>query len=80
MDLITRYYKKIQESDYVLIINVDKDDKKNYIGGNTFLEMGFAHVLGKPMYVFNDLPDVPYKDELEAMNLVVINGDLSLIK
>ena len=80
MDLITRYYKKIQESDYVLIINVDKDDKKNYIGGNTFLEMGFAHVLGQPMYVFNDLPDVPYKDELEAMNLVVINGDLSLIK
>lgn len=42
--------------------------------------MGFAHVLGKPMFVMNDLPEVPYKDELEAMNLEVINGDLSLIK
>lgn len=80
MDLITRYYKKIGESDYVLVINVEKDGKENYIGGNTFLEMGFAHVLGKKMFVLNPLPIASYSDELKAMNLQVINGDLSLIK
>lgn len=80
MNLITRYYKKIQDSDYVLIVNVEKNGKENYIGGNTFLEMGFAHVLGKPMFVLNPLPEVSYRDELEAMNLRVINGDLGLIK
>ncbi|MCB9810954.1 MAG: hypothetical protein H6779_05055 [Candidatus Nomurabacteria bacterium] len=80
MDLITRYYKRIQDSDYVLIINTEKGGKENYIGGNTFLEMGFAHVLGKPMFVLNPLPEVSYRDELEAMNLKVINGDLGLIK
>lgn len=80
MDLITRYYKKIAENDCVLVVNAEKDGKENYIGGNTFLEMGFAHVLGKKMFVLNPLPTVSYSDELEAMNLHVINGDLSLIK
>lgn len=79
-NLIAEHYKKITESDYVLIINDEKDGKENYIGGNTFLEMGFAHVLEKKMFVLNPLPVVSYSDELEAMNLHVINGDLSLIK
>ncbi|MEZ4194957.1 MAG: hypothetical protein R3B53_00970 [Candidatus Paceibacterota bacterium] len=28
MDLITRYYKKIADSDYVLVINAEKDGRK----------------------------------------------------
>ena len=61
-------------------MNTDKDGKSNYIGGNTFLEMGFAHVLGKSIYVLNPLPEVSYRDELDAMKPVVLNGDLNLIK
>jgi hypothetical protein len=80
MDLITRYYHIIKEGDCVLVVNTDKEDKLNYIGGKTFLEMGFAHVLGKPIYLLNPLPEVSYKDELEAMNLQVLNGDLGLIE
>jgi hypothetical protein len=79
MDLITRYYTIIKEGDCVLVVNPEKNGTLNYIGGNTFLEMGFAHVLGKPMYVLNPLPEVSYKDELEAMNLKILNGDLNLI-
>lgn len=63
-----------------MVVNTEKDRKINYMGGNTFLEMGFAHVLGKPMYVLNPIPDVSYRDELEAMNLVVLNGNLGLIE
>ncbi len=80
MDLITRYYHVIKEGYCVLAVNTDKEGKLNYIGGNTFLEIGFAHVLGKPIYLLNPLPDVSYRDELEAMNLVVLNGNLSLIE
>ncbi len=80
MDLITRYYNIIKEGDCVLVVNTEKEGKSNYIGGNTFLEIGFAHVLGKPIYVLNPLPEVSYKDELEAMNLKVLHGDLSLIE
>lgn len=78
-DLIKRHYKNIQNVDAILMVNVDKNSIKNYIGGNTFLEMGFAYVLNKPIYLLNDIPDMPYKDELIAMNPVILHGDLSKI-
>jgi nucleoside 2-deoxyribosyltransferase len=78
-DLIKRYYELIKKYDAVLIVNVEKNGKLNYIGGNTFLEMGFAHVLEKPLFVLNPLPEVMYRDELEAMRPIVLNNNLNLI-
>lgn len=78
-DLIKRYYLKIKEGDAIVVLNIDKNGIKNYIGGNVFLEMGFAHVLDKPIYLYNDLPDMIYSDELKAMQPVIIHGDLSKI-
>lgn len=82
MNLIKGYYDEIFKSDAILVINKDKTGIKNYIGGNSFLEMGFAHVLGKPIYVLNPLPEKlkVFYQELVAMQPVVLNGDLSLIK
>ena len=54
----------IQKSDAILVLNLTKNGIENYIGGNTFLEMGFAHVLEKKIFVYNKLPDVGYKDEI----------------
>lgn len=34
-------------SDAILVLNYDKKGIKNYIGGNTLMEMGFAHVHDK---------------------------------
>lgn len=79
-DLIRRYYELMKEYDIVLVVNVEKNGVQNYIGGNTFLEMAFAHVLDKPLYVLNPLPDLPYRSELEAMNHTVLDRDLSKIK
>ena len=78
-DLIKRYYNKIKECDAIIVLNIDKNGIKNYIGGNVFLEMGFAHVLDKPIYLYNDLPDMIYLDEIKAMQPIVINGDLEKI-
>lgn len=78
-DLIKRYYDKIKMCDAILVLNIDKNSIKNYIGGNVFLEMGFAHVLNKPIYLYNDLPDMNYSDELKAMRPIIINGDLKKI-
>ena len=82
MNLIKGYYDEITKSDAILVINKDKTGIKNYIGGNSFLEMGFAHVLGKPIYALNSLPEElkVFYQELVAMQPVVLNGDLSLIK
>ena len=77
--MIKRYYKIIQNSDAVLVLNFDKNGIKNYIGGNTFLEMGFAYVLNKPIYLVNPIPDMIYTDEIKAMQPKILNGDLGKI-
>jgi nucleoside 2-deoxyribosyltransferase len=79
-DLIRDYFGEIKNADAVLIVNIDKNGIKNYIGGNSFLEMGFAHVLDKKLYLYDDIPDLSYKDEMVAMQPIVINQDLSKIK
>lgn len=80
-DLIRDYYEKIKNSDAVLVINGDKNGIKNYLGGNSFLEMGYAHALRKPIYVLNPLPEElkVFYQELVAMQPTIINGDLSSI-
>jgi nucleoside 2-deoxyribosyltransferase len=79
-DVIKRYYNKINESDAILVLNLEKNGITNYIGGNTFLEMGFAHVLNKTIYLYNNIPDLSYTDELNAMLPIILDGDLLKIK
>ena len=79
-DPIKRYFKIIKNSDAILVLNFDKNNIADYIGGNTFLEMGFAYVLDKPIYLYNAIPEMLYNDELEAMKPIVINHNLNMIK
>jgi len=78
-NLIRRYFDVIKESDAILAINKDKHEIKNYIGGNTFLEIGYAHVLNKKIFLLNPAPDMLYSDEILAMEHTVINNDLTKI-
>jgi len=78
-DLIRKYYLSIKDADAVIVANYDKGNIKNYIGGNSFLEAGFAHALNKKLYFVNDIPDVTYGNELRALQPVILNGDLSKI-
>jgi len=78
-DLIRDYYHKIKDGDAVLVINNDLNSIKNYIGGNSFLEMAFAHVFYKKVYTMNPIPKMIYTDELIAIQPIVLNGDLGKI-
>jgi len=79
-DAIREFWHQMQGGDAVLVVNLDKHRIKNYIGGNTFLEIGFAHVLDQKIFLLNPIPQIPYyKTEIEAMNPVVLNGDFSKI-
>jgi predicted RNA-binding protein with PUA domain len=78
-DVINLYYKKIKEMDAILILNLEKNETKGYIGGNTFLEMGFAHVLNRKIFLLNEIPEIGYKDEIVAMKPVILEGDLNRI-
>jgi hypothetical protein len=79
-DLIRDYFDKIKNADAILVVNVDKKGISNYIGGNSFLEMGFAHILNKPIFILNEIPEMIYTDEILAMRPVVLNGDLLKIQ
>lgn len=71
----------IDGGDAVLVLNYDKHGIKNYIGGNTLIEMGFAHYQHQKIFLLNPIPNIPfYKTEIEAMRPVIIYGDLSKIK
>jgi len=78
-DFIREHFKKIEAADAILILNYEKKGIAGYIGGNTFLEMGYAFGLGKVVYLLHPVPDMDYKTEMHAIQPTVINGDLSLI-
>jgi hypothetical protein len=79
-DAIREFWKPLQDADALLVANYDKHGIKNYIGGNAFLEMGFAHVLNQKIFLLNPIPDMPhYKTEIIAMNPIVVRGDLTKI-
>jgi len=80
MNAIREFWKAMQGADAVLVLNLDKNGMENYIGGNTFLEMGFAHVLNQKIFLYNPIPKNPfYQTEIIAMNPIIIDGDLALI-
>ncbi len=73
-------FAKLHNVDAVLVLNYTKRGIDNYIGGNTLMEMGLAHVLNLKIFLLNPIPTIDYyQSEIEAMNPIVINGDLSLI-
>jgi len=80
-DAIREFWTLMQGGDAVLALNLDKHGIKNYIGGNTLMELGFAHVLGQKIFLLNPIPDIPfYKTEIEAVKPTVIDGDLTKIR
>jgi hypothetical protein len=80
MDAIREFWRMMQGADAVLVLNLDKNGIKNYVGGNTLMEIGFAHVLNQKVFMLNPIPNTPYcKTEIEAVKPIVINGDLKKI-
>lgn len=79
-DLIREHFRNIQNSHAILVVNYDKNGIKNYIGGNTFLEMGYAFSLYRGIFLLNPIPDMRYQTEMHAMQPIVIHGDVTKVK
>lgn len=77
LELINEHFYKIEKSDAILVVNMTKGDVENYIGVNTFLELGFAHYLGKKIYLLNPIPDQPYIiDEVLTIDPILLEGSI----
>ena len=76
-----KHFRAIDTSDAILVTNYEKNGVLNYIGGNTFLEMGYAFGTGKKIYLLNELPEsVPYREEILGMQPTVLLGDISKLR
>ena len=81
MDAIRNFWQAMQGADAVLVLNFDKNGVENYVGGNTLMEIGFAHVLNQKIFMLNPIPEMPYcKTEIEAVRPIILDGDLSKIR
>lgn len=78
--LIKKHFAKVQSCDAILVLNYEKNGIKNYIGGNTLMEMGLAFSLNKDIFLLNPAPEISYKDEIEGMLPIVLENDLNQIK
>lgn len=78
-EMIKHSLQVIGDNDAVLVLNFDKNDMKNYIGGATFLEMYDAFCLGKKIFMYNDIPEGILHDEIRGFDPVILNGDLDNI-
>lgn len=81
-DMIKRYWDFIRYSDAIIVLNLEKKGIKNYIGGSTLMEMGFAYGHNKDIFLFNSIPKrsekMHYVDEIIDMKPVEMNGSLEL--
>jgi len=78
-NFIDQHIDKIKKSDYILLANYPKNNIKDYIGANTFLEMGFAYILRKPIFILNDIPEQSNTVEIKGLKPIVLNGDLNYL-
>lgn len=79
-DAIREFWRKMQNTDAILVINIEKHGIPHYIGGNTLMEIGFAHVLGQKIFLWNPIPDIPYyRAEIEAARPVIVHQDISKV-
>ena len=79
-EMFRRSRDRIKLMDAVLTLNSDKNGKKNYVGGSTFLELYEAFIENKKIYLWNEIPEGILFDEISGFSPKIINGNLDLVK
>jgi hypothetical protein len=79
--LISAHFKKILDSDAILVVNMSKNGIEGYIGGNVLMEMTIAFQFKKPIFIYNNISeDLQIKEEIYGLKSKFIGGDLTKIK
>ena len=68
-------FQNVENCDALLIINNSHRGIKDYIGGNSFMEMVIAFYLKKPIYLLNDIPKgMTYTEEVKSLYPNVVHS------
>ena len=80
-NLMDDHFKKVIESDAILVVNNEKKGVKGYIGGNVLMEMVIAYHYKKPIFVWNPIEKgFQFEEEIIGMGSKIINQDLLKVK
>ena len=74
-DFMKGMFEKIKQCDSILAVNdVPRGGVDGYIGPNTFLQLGMAFALEKPLFALKKWNErLPYKEELDAMGINLLD-------
>lgn len=73
--LTNQNISNVEKCDCLLILNYSHRGYKNYVGGNSFLEMVLAFYLHKPIYLLNEIPEnMPYTEEIKAFEPIIVES------
>lgn len=74
------HFKRIERdnTDAILVINMDKQEKENYIGPNSFAEIALAFYYNKKIFLLNEIYK-PYQDELIGWKAISLEKNLNNI-
>jgi nucleoside 2-deoxyribosyltransferase len=78
-EAIMMHFKKIEWSDCILVLNYVKNGIEGYIGANTLIEMGLAFYLGKPIYLYDVVPEMGCREEILGMKPKLISKNFEAI-
>jgi nucleoside 2-deoxyribosyltransferase len=76
---IDRHIAHIHNSDAILVANYNKNGHENYIGANSFLEMGIAYALGKKIFLLNDIPEQSNSAEIRGLKPIPAMGNTNIL-
>ncbi len=74
-------FQNVEKCDGLLILNYSHREIKNYVGGNSFMEMVVAFFLKKPIYLLNDIPEnMTFTEEIKSLYPIVVQNLSNFIK
>lgn len=81
-NVMKKCFDLIAKSDAILVLNYPRSGIKGYIGASSLMEIGLAYHLNKKIFLLHKIPkaqDVRWAHEIEVINPIIINGNLTKI-
>jgi len=74
-------FRNVEKCDSLLILNYSHREIKDYVGGNSFMEMVIAFFLEKPIYLLNDIPEnMTFTEEIKSLYPIVVKNLSNFIR
>lgn len=70
----------IKKVDAILVCNLKKGKEENQIGSYCLMLMAIAYSYNKKIYLLYNLPKTKYKEELQALEPICLEGELKNIR